>query len=233
MLVMPSNNSAWFCHALARETGRLGHLYSPGGQRGPWPWFPYALDNGAFSCWNQATNVFDADKWERILPAWHKMMMWSQVAHTRPLWAIVPDVIGDAEATLRQWSEYAKIVQDYRAPLALAVQDGMTASDVRNLSIQPEVIAIGGSDEFKWGTVEMWAGEFSRVHLLRCNSPSKIYDLEAMGIESCDGTGWMRGDRKRLALLEKWARSRGEASTFNLTPYYTARSEPKEQETFI
>lgn len=51
MIVMPANSSGWFWHSLARETGRLGHLYSPGGQRGPWPWFPYALDNGAYACW--------------------------------------------------------------------------------------------------------------------------------------------------------------------------------------
>ena len=46
MIVMPANSSGWFWHSLARETGRLGHLYSPGGQMGPWPWFPYALDKG-------------------------------------------------------------------------------------------------------------------------------------------------------------------------------------------
>ena len=44
MIVMPANATGWFWHCLARETGRIGHLYSPGAQRGPWPWFPFALD---------------------------------------------------------------------------------------------------------------------------------------------------------------------------------------------
>ena len=35
MLVMPANSTGWFWHCLGRETGRIGHLFSPGAQRGP------------------------------------------------------------------------------------------------------------------------------------------------------------------------------------------------------
>ena len=208
MLVMPANNTKWQVHCLARETGRFGHLFSPDGNRGPYSWLPYSLDNGAFSCWDMATNVFDDDKWAAMLPKWEKLLFWAQCQKQKARWAIVPDVIGNAPRTLKRWEEYAPIVQASNIPLALAVQDGMTIQQVRRLDIQPEVIAVGGTDEFKWNTVAQWAEAFQRVHLLRCNMPRKLYELEAMGVESCDGTGWMRGDERRFKALEKWAYSR-------------------------
>lgn len=220
MIVMPANSTGWFWHCLARETGKLGHLFSPGAQRGPWPWFPYALDNGAFSCWTPATNTFDQDKWEVVKPKWRALIEWAAcTAIDRPRWAIVPDVPGNAERTFERWSRYVQRVIDADIPPALAVQDGMTVEDVRGLYPAPVVICIGGSTEWKWATVEMWKANFPRVHLLRCNSPTKLYYLEKLGIESCDGTGWNRGDRTQTAGLENWARHNPEPRLHSLTPY--------------
>lgn len=231
MIVMPANSSGWFWHSLARETGRLGHLFSPGGQRGPWPWLPYALDNGAFSFWNQKTNEFDTEGW-RVAGenAWNRLIVWSQIAAMKPLWSIIPDVPGDAETTLRKWASFAGGVT--HCPRALAVQNGMEPSDVKRLTIQPEVIAVGGSTEWKWETVAKWAGAFPRVHLLRCNSPTKLYELEAMGVESCDGTGWARGNRKQTEGVETWARSRARPVDFPLWPHVCRVPLEKAQETF-
>jgi hypothetical protein len=219
VIVMPANSSGWFWHSLARETGRLGHLFSPGGQRGPWPWFPYALDNGAFSCWTEKGNSFDDAKWSAFEFQWRKLLFWAQAAPLKAKWAIVPDVPGDAARTIERWAQYAPIVQRAGIPLAVAVQNGMTPETVRALSPAPEVIAVGGSTEWKWETVAMWAREFPRVHLLRCNSPTKLYELEAMGVESCDGTGWSRGNRTQTAGLEEWARSRARPVSFPLHPH--------------
>jgi len=229
MIVMPSNSSGWFWHALARETGRLGHLYSPGAQRGPWPWFPYALDNGAFACWEPKDNSFDEARWRGVENEWHRLIFWAQSAAVQPRWAIVPDVPGDAIATLERWQRFAP---DLKFPLALAVQDGMTVEQVRALSPAPAVIAVGGSTEWKWETVEKWARAFPRVHLLRCNSPARLYDLEEMGVESCDGTGWNRGDRRQTEGLEKWARSKADPITSPLSPFVCRQARCKEQETF-
>jgi hypothetical protein len=230
VIVMPANACGWHWHTLARETGRLGHLFSPGGQRGPWPWLPYALDNGAFSCWDQDANTFDEAKWAVTERAWHRLIVWSQIAAIRPMWAIVPDVPGNAEATLARWAEYAPELT--HVPRALAVQDGMTADMVRALRPAPDVICVGGSTEWKWATVEMWARAFPRVHLLRCNSPPKLYELEAMGVESCDGTGWSRGDRKQTQGIEEWARSKAVPSTSPLWPYVCRRNRTPQQESF-
>jgi hypothetical protein len=230
VIVMPANASGWFWHALARETGRLGHLFSPGGQRGPWPWFPYALDNGAFSCWDARANTFDEVRWAATERVWHRLVFWAQAAPIAPLWAIVPDVPGNAGATLERWERYAP--QMRRIPRALAVQDGMDVGDVKALDPAPEVIAVGGTTEWKWATVATWAAEFPRVHLLRCNSPTKLYELEALGVESCDGTGWSRGDRKQTAGLEEWARSRAAPVTHPLWPHVCRAPRVRAQEAF-
>lgn len=219
MIVMPANATGWFWHCLARETGRIGHLYSPGAERGPWPWFPFALDNGAFSCWDMATNTFDDESWAETLPKWRKMLAWASPNIDGVRWAIVPDVPGNRERTIDRWAQYAPIVQAHRIPLAVAVQDGMTTEDVKALRPRPEVIAVGGSDEFKQGTVQMWAQDFDRVHVLRCNSPAWLDILEAIGIESCDGTGWNRGDRKQTAGLERWARKNPVPRVDDLAPF--------------
>lgn len=219
MIVMPSNATGWFWHSLARETGKLGHLFSPGGQRGPWPWLPYALDNGAFACWNPAENTFNVEKWAKTEQAWRHLLFWAQCAPMKPLWAIVPDVPGNAAATFERWQRFAPEVKALDIPLALAVQDGMEVGDVAALDPAPEVICVGGSTEWKWKTAKSWAAEFERTHLLRCNAPDMLPVLEGYGYESTDGTGWNRGDRKQTAGLEAWCRARAVPTKELLWPH--------------
>lgn len=219
MIVMPACSTGWFWHTLAYNTSRIGHLFSPDDQRGPWPWMPYALDNGAFACWNPEANTFDLEKWAKRESAWRRLIMWAQCAPIKARWAIVPDVPGNADATIERWGVFSADVTAAGIPLALAVQDGMTTEIVRKLSPTPQVIAVGGSTEWKWATVEQWAKDFPRVHLLRCNAPLKLDWLEELGIESTDGTGWNRGDRKQTAGVERWARSKAVPSTEPLWPY--------------
>ena len=216
---MPANSSGWVFHSLARETGKLGHLYSPGAQRGPWPWFPFALDNGAFSCWDMQTNTWNENKWIVMQYKWAALINWAAPTGLAQ-WAIVPDVPGDAARTIERWnSKYYRTVADAEINPAIAVQDGMTPHDVRGLKNKPSVICVGGSTEWKWDTIEMWAREFPRVHLLRCNSPDKLDYLESLGVESCDGTGWNRGDKKQTSGLEKWCRKNPEPKLYALSPY--------------
>lgn len=227
---MPGNSSGWYWHSLALLTGRLGHLYSPGAQRGPWPWFPYALDNGAFSCWNPEDNTFDDDKWQTTETAWKQLLFWAQVAGQRPLWAIVPDRPGNWDETCLKWSVFAGIVEQSGIPLAVAVQDGATPNSVRALSPAPQVIAVGGSTDWKWETVAMWAKEFPRVHLLRCNSPAKLDVLQKLKVESCDGTGWNRGDRTQTSGLERWCKQHADRipKRHDMFPFVSRKTDKKQ-----
>jgi hypothetical protein len=147
------------------------------------------------------------------------MLFWAQAASIKPLWAIVPDVPGNADATMIRWNRYANAVAASKIPLAVAVQNGMTPEMVRSMDPQPDVIAVGGTTEWKWETARNWCEEFKRVHVLRCNSPEKLYWLESIGCESTDGTGWNRGDKKQTEGLEEWARREPAATTQRLWPY--------------
>ena len=230
MIVMPANSTGWFWHCLARETGKIGHLFSPGAQRGPWPWFPYALDNGAYSCWDIATNEFDFDKWESTYLEWRKLIYWAASAVQRPRWAIVPDVVGDMEMTFESWDRHYRTVVDAEIVPALAVQDGMVPEDVRALDNIPSVICVGGTTDWKWSTIEMWAKEFPRVHVLRCNMPDKLDWLELLGVESCDGTGWNRGSRKQTEGLEQFARKNPNPQLYSLAPHVCRTSKNGQME---
>lgn len=218
MIVMPANATGSLFTPLARETGNLGHLYSPGGQRGPYPWFPYALDNGVFAAYDLASGRFDHARWATIEPEWRKLLTWADAQQQRARFAIVPDVVGDAAATLARWPLYLPHIHG-RFPAALAVQDGMTVEDVLALPVQPDVIAVGGSTAWKWATVGTWARAFPRVHVLRVNSPARLDELEALGVESCDGTGWNRGDVRQTSGLEAWARREVYPYTMPLVPH--------------
>lgn len=187
MIVMPANNTGISVGWMAgRYPGKIGHLFSPGSQRGPFTrefGIEYALDNGAFAL---------GEDWEE--GPWFKLLDWAKLSGQRPRWAIVPDVVGDRIRTLRKWEIYAPQLKRYGWPLAFAVQDGMTAEDVPS---DAEVIFVGGSTEWKWATMEMWCKSFSRVHVGRVNAYRRLWQCHEAGAESCDGTGWTRGDQRQ------------------------------------
>ena len=191
MIVMPANSNKLIVGYLAgKYPGRLGHLYSPGGFRGPYPFLPFGIDNGRFPCW-QTQRVWDEGSFIGLL---------DRVMDTgsRPLWIVVPDVVADRDATLREWDKWAPRLKDYGWPLAMAVQDGMTPDDV---PAEAKVIFVGGSTEWKKTTLHDWTDEFDNVHVGRVNSPKWLWECDRAGVMSCDGTGWFRGDKVQLAGL--------------------------------
>jgi hypothetical protein len=186
--VMPANNTGITTGWLAgRWPGRIGHLYSPGGQRGPFHFISYALDNGAYGA-HLKKQPFD-------VAAWRSLLDWAKLSGRAPLWALVPDVVGDRLATLAAWDEYSPVLRSYGWPLAFAVQDGMTYSDVPR---DASVVFVGGSTDWKWKTMADWCAAFPRVHVGRVNTYRRLWDCHDAGAESCDGTGWMRGSQLQL-----------------------------------
>jgi hypothetical protein len=130
-----------------------------------------------------------------------------------PRWVLVPDVVADRDATLRKWDKYSQIAQQFGWPLAMAVQDGMTPEDLPDEC----VVFVGGTTKWKWDTVEMWASTNRRVHVGRVNEVEKLILCEKLGVESVDGTGWMRGTgggRQARALAE-WLEQGKIRETFN------------------
>ena len=204
MIVMPSNNTS--CHVgwlAGRFPGRLGHLYSPGGFRGPFEFLPYALDNGRFVAttkdqpWDEEGFIAMCDKVDGN--------------RLEPRWVVVPDVVGDKDGTLREWATWSERLAGYGWPLAIAVQDGMVPEDV---PANAEVIFVGGSTTWKRRTIWSWCEAFSRVHVGRINTERWLWECDRAGVESCDGTGFYRGDKVQLAgmvrYLERSAEGLGE-----------------------
>lgn len=194
MLVMPSNNSKLHVGYLAGKfPGRLGHLYSPGGFRGPYPFLPYALDNGRYACWEKGVEWSEAN--------WVSMLERARDAAQEPLWAICPDVVTDREGTLAEWSKWNGYLRSFGWPLAFAVQDGMTPADVPR---DAAVVFVGGTVEWKMRMLGMWCSKFPRVHVGKVNGWKRLWQCHEAGAESCDGTGWYRGDDRQLRGLVRY-----------------------------
>ncbi|HEX8184352.1 MAG TPA: hypothetical protein VF747_06365 [Blastocatellia bacterium] len=168
MMVMPANSSKALVHHWATKySGLLGHLYGPTGQRGPYRWLPYALDNNRFPAWENGT------AWSE--PAYLQLLEWAYraaLAGQPPLWALVPDVVADRDGTLKEWDKWSVVVESYGFKLAFAVQDGMTRKDVPN---NADVVFIGGTVAWKWKTAPQWCAAFPRVHIGRVNTYDRIF----------------------------------------------------------
>jgi hypothetical protein len=186
---MVANNSGKEARRLAATfPGRVGHLYGPGGWRGPFPEFPYALDNGAFPAWQKGRALDE--------PAFRKLCDRAAAAAVAPRWVAVPDVVCDRDRTLASWYKWAPELRDrYGWPLAFVVQNGMTAGDIPG---QADVVFVGGDTKWKQETAAYWSQHHPRVHIGRVNGERDLWRYHRAGAESCDGTGWFRGSRRQL-----------------------------------
>lgn len=194
MIVMPSNNAKMTVGYLAgRYPGRIGWLMSPDGWREPYEWLPYAFDNGAYPVWEKGGTWREGPFYslcEKVNYRTHK-----------PSWITVPDVVADRAGTLRSWFLHSPRVAAFGCPLAFVVQDGMTPDDVPP---NTSVVFVGGSTDWKWRNLRTWTRNCARVHVGRVNTERMLWMAHEAGAESCDGTGWFRGDRKQLAGLFRY-----------------------------
>jgi len=195
LVVMPSNNTGSVVRDLStRFPGRLAHLMTPGGWRRPF--MPYALDNGAFGAYLSG-KPFNRVAFGRLLA---QALTWDGKGKANewypPLWVAVPDVVADARATIDAWAEWAPKLRPYGWPLAFVVQDGMVRQDVPE---DADYVFVGGTLAWKWTWVPAFAAWFGkRLHVGRVNSPAALDWLDQLGVGSCDGTGWLRGDPRQL-----------------------------------
>lgn len=226
LMVMPANNSGAIIHYWAgKYPGRLGWLIGPTAIKKTKlrKWMPFALDNDAYSSWTTGR------EWNE--EAWIAMLDHVKSSGMVPNWILVPDVVADREGTLKKWQTYAPIAARYGWPLAMAVQNGMTPADLPD---NAEVIFVGGSSEWKWKTLPMWAETGRRVHVGRVNEVDKLISCESWRVESVDGTGWMQGtDEGRQARdLSQWLSGKYQSHPefgFNTLPSHESQISPPPQ----
>lgn len=189
-MVMISNASGFEAGWLAgKYPGQVGHLYSPRGQRGPYDGCPFSLDNKRFVCWSKNV-AWPEEEYLRLLT-------WALMSGTMPLWALVPDLVGDRDGTLREWEKWAPRVSSYGFRLAFAIQEGMTFADVPDDDC---VLFIGGGDAFKDAAIKPWCARFpGRVHVGRVNGMERLLASYHAGAISVDGTGWFHKNNSKHA----------------------------------
>lgn len=146
-----------------------------------------------------ADNAVFADKYpgdERYF-AWLGRRAW---AADRCTFAVAPDVVGDAVATLRRSGPMFDRIRSVGFPVALALQDGAEALALPWDDF--DVAFIGGSTEFKVGDVAAELASEARargkwVHMGRVNSLKRMRRAAQMGCDSVDGTYLRHRDLER------------------------------------
>lgn len=169
---------------------KIGLMCQPASNkpRAGWLW---AADNGCFS-----------DKWSE-----DKWLAWLGRPHPRAgcLFAVVPDVVGDAEATFERWHRYAPMVREFGYPVAYVGQDGL---DCDLFPSDADAYFVGGSTSWKMSEDAFDFADEARergmwVHVGRVNSESR-YLAWASHAHSCDGTFLAFGPRTNWPRLEAW-----------------------------
>lgn len=139
----------------------------------------FAIDNGAFS-------GFDRAQFHRILER-------DGVHKSNCLFVTMPDIVGNGRRTLEIWRhrERFKLVQG-NWPLALVSQDGM--EDLEIPWPEMKCLFVGGRDPWKdsqaSADIVKTAKTFGlHVHVGRVNTIKRYRHFEALGADTCDGSG--------------------------------------------
>lgn len=137
----------------------------------------YSADNG---CYGQG--------W----PGEEKWWAWlNTLPADRCRFAVAPDVVGDAAATLARSLPWLAPIRALGMPAAFVAQDGQ-----ENLPVpwgEFDVLFIGGSTTWKLGRharalVREAKARSKQVHMGRVNSLQRLRYAEAIGCDSVDGT---------------------------------------------
>lgn len=158
------------------------------------PGAAYAADNGCFTLGDR----FDPAVWLRWLSA---------LDRTGCLFAVAPDVVGDAAATLARSEPYFDRLRELGYPVAYVLQNGQEhlpvpwgdidavfigADTAWKLSEHAARLAYAAKDRGKW------------VHMGRVNSRKRLLRAAVMGCDSADGTFLRYAPRTNLPRMLGW-----------------------------
>lgn len=145
--------------------------------------FRYALDNGAWTAF-QNREPFDVPAFARALDR----------LGADADWTVVPDVVGDRDATLRSADEWLPRLSGLT--LYIAVQDGMLPADLDRYAGALAGVFVGGSTEWKLRSMGMWRAATKErgmlLHVARVNTERRIEACRSIGATSVDGSSASR-----------------------------------------
>jgi hypothetical protein len=164
----------------------------------------WCADNGCFS-----------EKWDEA--AWWAFLLRNAHRADSCLFAVAPDVVGDAAATLVKSAPWLSKIRALGYPVAFVAQDGLTIEDAPWAEFQ--VLFLGGTTAWKLGPeARSLAAEAKRrglwVHMGRVNSEKRYRYALAIGCDSADGTKLVFGPDTNLPQVLAWSRSADQAALF-------------------
>ena len=201
--------------------GRIGLIDQPNQNKvGP---VVAAHDGGATWC---ADNGCFSDKWDEA--RWWKFLEDNAHRSTTCLFAVAPDVVGDALATTIKARPWLKRIRDLGYPVAYVAQDGIenlrgrTPSGGLTFPVpwdSFDCLFIGGTTEWKLGPhARDLVAEAKRhgkwVHMGRVNSEKRFRYAATIGCDSADGTYLTFGADTNLPRLLSWTRLNDQGAMF-------------------
>jgi len=122
--------------------------------------FPYAIDNGAWTCYQQGI-PFDFVAFDQVV---------SRLGDGSDF-IVVPDRVADARTTLRWAAEWLPILDGIGRRRLVAVQDGMVEDDVRPWLGDDVGIFVGGTTDWKVSNLGRWGRLRRRGRVLGARRP--------------------------------------------------------------
>lgn len=155
----------------------------------------YAIDNGVYSDYVR-NKKWDENSFLKLLDRFSEHCDW----------IVIPDSIGDWEATLSLFMIWVNKLFYYHRPLMLVAQDGAEKNNYREIKgitknssriIEGGIgIFIGGSTEWKLShsrkIAQICRENNSRCHIGRVNSSKRVQLCYSWGATSFDGSGMSR-----------------------------------------
>jgi hypothetical protein len=182
----------------AMSAGALGMIATPKQGNGIPPGAVWCADNGCFG------KGYPGDE------AWFAWLQsFAAEERARCAFAVAPDVVADAAATLTRSLPWLPRIRALGYPAAFVAQDGL--EDLEMPWDAFDVLFIGGSTEWKLGpharafAIEAKA-RGKHVHMGRVNSERRLRYAHHIGCDSVDGTYIAFGPDLNLPDVLAWVR---------------------------
>lgn len=175
--------------------GRLGYIDTPAQGNVRPEGLTWCADNGCFGKGYPGDN------------AWITWLKANSSDAETCAFAVAPDVVGDAAATLARSLPWLPQMRALGYPAALVAQNGLESLTVPWDAF--DVLFIGGTTEWKLGRharslIREAKLHGKRVHLGRVNSARRYRYAEHIGCDSVDGTYLTFGPDVNLPRLLSW-----------------------------
>jgi hypothetical protein len=170
--------------------------------------FRYALDNGAWSAFQQGEK-FDELAFGRAV----------DLLGENADFIVLPDIVAGGHESLSMSLRWRERLSGIPTKLLIAVQNGMSPEDVREYLSPATGIFVGGDTSWKLATVNSW-GQLARrrhchLHVGRVNSAKRIKLCAAAGTNSIDGTSATRFSKTLLPLDAALRHAENQKDLFN------------------